>query len=104
MAIIVGLTLWGLSIWFFIVSAGSLFEYLRPGRKLPFAMNWFSFVFPNAALVTATFTLGEALGSKGLQVFGCVMTGGLIVVFAFVFAQMLRSLWRRELLWPYDGH
>lgn len=48
-----GLWLWGLSIWFFLVSVGSLWKYLRPDhkRKMPFQMTWFSFVFPNTALV-----------------------------------------------------
>jgi tellurite resistance protein TehA-like permease len=49
-----GLWLWGLSIWFFLVSVGSLWKYLRPESKgkLRFQMTWFSFVFPNTALVS----------------------------------------------------
>ena len=49
----VGLWLWGLSVWFFLVSVGSLWKYLRPESKgkLRFQMTWFSFVFPNTALV-----------------------------------------------------
>ncbi len=50
----VGLWLWGLSVWFFLVSVGSLWKYLRPESKgkLRFQMTWFSFVFPNTALVS----------------------------------------------------
>ena len=53
LAYIAGLWLWGLSIWFFLVSVGSLWKYLRPDNnaKIPFQMTWFSFVFPNTALV-----------------------------------------------------
>lgn len=51
LAFAVGLWLWGLSIWFFLVSVGSLAKYIRPDRKMPFQMTWFSFVFPNTALV-----------------------------------------------------
>jgi tellurite resistance protein TehA-like permease len=49
-----GLWLWGLSIWFFLVSVGSLWKYTRPEskKKLRFQMTWFSFVFPNTALVS----------------------------------------------------
>lgn len=52
-----GLWLWGLSIWFFLVSVGSLWKYLRPESKgkLRFQMTWFSFVFPNTALVSHLF-------------------------------------------------
>ncbi|KAK6955979.1 hypothetical protein Daesc_003626 [Daldinia eschscholtzii] len=97
---IIGLWLWGLSIWFFLVSVGSLLKYVRPERKMPFQMTWWSFVFPNTALVTATLALATALGSTGLRITGCVMAALLIVVWALVFATMIRCLWNRELLWP----
>ncbi|KAH6640821.1 voltage-dependent anion channel [Chaetomium tenue] len=99
-----GLWLWGLSIWFFLVSVGSLWKYLRPESKgkLRFQMTWFSFVFPNTALVTATEALGGALESPGLQIFGCVLAACLILVWILVFTEMLRCLWRKELLWPKD--
>ena len=50
----VGLWLWGLSVWFFLVSVGSLTKYMRREHrsKLRFQMTWFSFVFPNTALVS----------------------------------------------------
>ncbi|KAI1652011.1 voltage-dependent anion channel-domain-containing protein [Daldinia loculata] len=97
---IVGLWLWGLSVWFFLVSVGSLLKYVRPERKMPFQMTWWSFVFPNTALVTATLALAAALGSTGLRITGCAMAAVLIVVWALVFISMLRCLWNRELLWP----
>ncbi|KAI0133302.1 voltage-dependent anion channel-domain-containing protein [Hypoxylon sp. NC0597] len=97
---IVGLWLWGLSVWFFLVSVGSLWKYVRPERKMPFQMTWWSFVFPNTALVTATLALATALGSTGLRICGCVMAAVLIVVWVLVFATMLKCLWNRELLWP----
>ncbi|KAB5586079.1 voltage-dependent anion channel-domain-containing protein [Coniochaeta sp. 2T2.1] len=97
-----GLWLWGLAVWFFLVSAGSLWKYLKPDHRLPFQMTWFSFVFPNTALVTATLALGKAFESHALQVTGCVLAGCLVVVWLFVFGYMLRALWRRELLWPRD--
>ncbi|AEO71442.1 uncharacterized protein THITE_2123792 [Thermothielavioides terrestris NRRL 8126] len=97
-----GLWLWGLSIWFFLVSVGSLWKYVRPESKgkLRFQMTWFSFVFPNTALVTATEALGTAFGSAGLKIFGCVLAACLVLVWILVFTEMLRCLWRRELLWP----
>ncbi|KAI8959564.1 voltage-dependent anion channel [Daldinia sp. FL1419] len=97
---IVGLWLWGLSVWFFLVSVGSLLKYVRPERKMPFQMTWWSFVFPNTALVTATLALAAALGSTGLRIAGCVMAALLIVVWLLVFVSMLRCLCTKELLWP----
>ncbi|KAK3304334.1 voltage-dependent anion channel [Chaetomium strumarium] len=99
LAYMTGLWLWGLSVWFFLVSVGSLWKYLRPeGKgKLRFQMTWFSFVFPNTALVTATEVLGTAFDSPGLKIFGCVLTVFLVLVWLLVFTKMLRCLWSREL-------
>ncbi|KAL2116739.1 hypothetical protein VTJ04DRAFT_8907 [Mycothermus thermophilus] len=99
-----GLWLWGLSLWFFVVSVGSLWKYLRPESKgkLRFQMTWFSFVFPNTALVTATEALGAAFDSNGLKIFGCVLAGCLVFVWLLVFSRMIRHLWRKKLLWPKD--
>ncbi|TGJ84248.1 hypothetical protein E0Z10_g4530 [Xylaria hypoxylon] len=82
---LLGLWLWGLSEWFFIVS-----------------MTWWSFVFPNTALVTATLALAKALNSSGLRIYACVMAAALVLVWALIFGRMLRCLWTRQLLWPKD--
>ncbi|KAK2032241.1 C4-dicarboxylate transporter/malic acid transporter [Colletotrichum zoysiae] len=99
---LIGLWLWGLSLWFFIVSVGSLWTVIWPKRKMSFQMNWWSFVFPNTALITATTALGKVFQNRGLQISGCVMAACLIVVWFVVFGSMIRSLYRRELLWPKD--
>lgn len=120
----IGLWLWGLSVWFFIVSVGSLWKYLRPESKMPFQMTWFSFVFPNTALVclvtslpnilleadrsanyvkvTATIQIGRAFESRPFEIVGCCMAACLIIVWVLVFSVMIRCLWKRELLWPKD--
>lgn len=101
-AIMVGLWLWGLSLWFFLVSVGSFWKYFKPDRKMPFQMTWYSFVFPNTALITATEAMGKALDSDGIKVMSCVMAGCLVIVWAAVFYTMLRCLKHRQLLWPKD--
>ncbi|KAH8899625.1 hypothetical protein GQ53DRAFT_318787 [Thozetella sp. PMI_491] len=100
-----GLWLWGLSMWFFLVSVGSLLKYIRPENraKMPFQMTWFSFVFPNTALVTATEQLARAFGSRPLEILACVLAGCLILVWLVVFLAMLKSLWRKQILWPKDA-
>lgn len=56
LAIMVGLWLWLLCLWFFVVSVGSLWKYVKPDRSLPYQITWFSFVFPNTALVSRSHT------------------------------------------------
>lgn len=65
-------------------------------------MTWWSFVFPNTALVTATLAMGNALESEGVRIFGCVMAALLILVWGWVFFVMVRCYRKRELLWPKD--
>ena len=45
-AIWMGLWLWGLALWFFIVSVGAHWSCVRNGR-MTFAMTFYSYVFPN---------------------------------------------------------
>ncbi|RBQ68823.1 hypothetical protein FVER14953_04899 [Fusarium verticillioides] len=54
-SILVSLWLWGLAMWFFIVCVGALWKYSLSGHHLPFQMTWWSFVFPNTALVCNPF-------------------------------------------------
>lgn len=100
MSVMVGLWLWGLSMWFFLVSVGAFWKYYTPDRKMPFQMTWWSFVFPNTALITATEAMAKALDNSGLKVLSCVLAGMLVVVWAGVFYAMLRCLKHRKLLWP----
>ncbi|KAF4485691.1 Malic acid transport [Fusarium agapanthi] len=102
-SILVSLWLWGLAMWFFIVCVGALWKYSLSGHHLPFQMTWWSFVFPNTALVTATSVMGKIFDSNGLHVFASVMTVGIIIVWALIFTRMCWSLKSRKLLWPKDG-
>ncbi|KAK7920661.1 hypothetical protein PG985_008683 [Apiospora marii] len=100
LSIVMGLWLWGLSKWFFIVSVGSLHKYLRKEHTMPFQMTWWSFVFPNTALVTATSALSKAFDNMGLKIYSCVMTAILIFVWCLVLFRMMKALWHHEVLWP----
>jgi len=70
---------------------------------MTFSMTWYSFVFPNTALVTATFAVGKAFGSVVIQIIGCVMTVVLISVWVFVFVMMIRAIFLKQILWPQKG-
>ncbi|KAF2738157.1 hypothetical protein EJ04DRAFT_429692 [Polyplosphaeria fusca] len=96
-----GLWLWGLAFWFFFVSVGAHWSCATKG-KMDFAMTWYSFVFPNTALTTATFAIAKALNkNKPIEVIGCVMTCGLIIVWFFVFGMMIRAVILNQILWPH---
>ncbi|ROT43559.1 hypothetical protein SODALDRAFT_42114 [Sodiomyces alkalinus F11] len=100
MSLLVGVWLWGVALWFFMVSVGSLWKYVKPDRKMPFMMTWWSFVFPNTALAAATAAMGSVFDNDGLKVLTAVKTACLVFVWAIVFVTMLRSLKNRTLLWP----
>ena len=64
-------------------------------------MTWYSFIFPNTALTTATFAIAKALGdNRPIEVLGCVMTVGLICLWFFVVIMMLRAVRYHQILWP----
>ncbi|KAL2759699.1 hypothetical protein ACRALDRAFT_2023836 [Sodiomyces alcalophilus JCM 7366] len=100
MSVLVGVWLWGVALWFFMVSVGSLWKYVKRDRKIPFQMTWWSFVFPNTALAAATAAMGKVFDNSGLHILTAVMTVCLVVVWAIVFVNMIRSLKNRTLLWP----
>jgi tellurite resistance protein TehA-like permease len=106
-----GMWLWGLAIWLFLVSVGAHYSCTVRG-KLDFAMTWYSFVFPNTALTTATFSMSYALhgdlteaigfsrGARPFQILGCIMTVALVALWFFVFAMMIRAVITKQILWP----
>ncbi|KAF5006117.1 hypothetical protein FDECE_7489 [Fusarium decemcellulare] len=99
-SVLVSLWLWGLAMWFFIVCVGALWKYTRPQSHMPFQMTWWSFVFPNTALITATGVMGNVFESTGLHIFACVMTVAIIIIWAVIFGRMVWSLKHKKLLWP----
>ena len=63
-------------------------------------MTWYSFVFPNTGLLTATFAIGGAVDSPAIEWVGSILTIVLIMVWLFVFVMMIRAVWNRQILWP----
>jgi tellurite resistance protein TehA-like permease len=107
LADIMGLWIWGLCLWFFLVSAGAYWHAMRwkhPDHHARFDMTWYSFVFPNTAMATATQAVGKSFEARAIQILGTVMAVLLVLVWAFVFGTMLRAFWLRKLLWPVEGH
>ncbi|KAF2153223.1 hypothetical protein K461DRAFT_137329 [Myriangium duriaei CBS 260.36] len=112
-----GIWLWGLAIFFFIVSVGAHVNCVG-SKRMSFAMTWYSFVFPNTGLTvrmpqcsargpafahklqTGTFAVGLALHSKPIQVLGCVFTILLVLTWISVFVMMIRAVHLKQILWP----
>jgi tellurite resistance protein TehA-like permease len=92
---------YSLALWFFLVSVGAHYTCVR--GKMLFAMNWFSFIFPNTALTTATFAIANAFNSPAIAIVGCVMTCLLILTWFFVVFMMFRAVYLRQILWPQKG-
>ncbi len=90
-----------LAIWFFLVSAGAHYSCVR--GNMSFAMNWFSFIFPNTALITATFAVAKAFSSPAINIVGCVMTCLIILTWLFVVFMMFRAVYLKQILWPQKG-
>ncbi|KAJ4025212.1 hypothetical protein NW752_002680 [Fusarium irregulare] len=101
-SILVSLWLWGLAMWFFLVCVGALWKYSLAGHHMPFQMTWWSFVFPNTALVTATSVMGKIFDNNGLHIFASVMTVAIVIVWIMIFTRMCWSLKTKKLLWPRD--
>ena len=96
------LWIWGFAFWFFFISIGAHWSTVRDHR-MTFTMSWYSYVFPNTALVTSTFAIGKAFDSKAIQIVGCVMTPILIGVWFFVVGMTVRAVILKQILWPQKG-
>ncbi|KAJ5806982.1 hypothetical protein N7474_010574 [Penicillium riverlandense] len=96
------LWLWGLAIFFFIIASSAHMSAIGPGRMV-FSMTWFSFVFPNTALITATFAIGKAFSCKAINIVGCVAVFPLLLMYFFVCYMMIRAIVLRHILWPQKG-
>ncbi len=92
---------YSLAVWFFLVSVGAHYSCVR--GNMSFAMNWFSFIFPNTALITATFAVAKAFNSPAINIIGCVMTCLLILTWLFVVFMMFRAIHLKQILWPQKG-
>ncbi|CAG8982412.1 hypothetical protein HYALB_00007091 [Hymenoscyphus albidus] len=103
LSIMVGLWIWGLCLWFFLVSVGAHWQLVllkKEKHQIHFDMTWYSYVFPNTALISATLAIGKALSSNAIQIFGTVLSALLVGLWIIVFYMMIRALVFKRLLWP----
>ena len=96
------LWIWGLAFWFFFISVGAHWSCVGP-NKMVFTMSWYSYVFPNTALITSTLAIGKTFNSRAIQIIGCIMTPILILTWFFVVGMMVRAIKLKQILWPQKG-
>lgn len=94
-----GTFLWGLSLWFAMVTIGAHLVAMW-NKKLHFRLNWFSFVFPQTALVIATYRVGESFDAPAIEYFGAVMACILVLVWVFIFVKMIIAIYKKDIMWP----
>jgi tellurite resistance protein TehA-like permease len=91
-----------LAIFFFIIASAAHWSAIGHNR-LDFSMTWFSFVFPNTALITATFAIGDAFSCKPINIVGCVAILPLLLMYLFVCYMMIRAIVMKQIMWPQKG-
>ncbi|KAJ6124976.1 hypothetical protein N7471_012293 [Penicillium samsonianum] len=96
------LWLWGLAIFFFIIASAAHWSAIGHGRMV-FSMTWFSFIFPNTALITATFAIGKAFSCEPIEIVGCAAILPLLLMYFFVCYMMVRAILTGQILWPQKG-
>jgi len=67
---------------------------------MPFAMTWNSFIFPNTALLTATFAVAKCLAAKPIAIVACALTCLLILLWFFIVGMGIRAVVQKQILWP----
>ncbi|KAK3096422.1 hypothetical protein LTR53_019214, partial [Teratosphaeriaceae sp. CCFEE 6253] len=63
-------------------------------------MTFYSYIFPNTALTSATFAIARALDNKPLRLVACVMTCLLVLAWMAVFSLMIHAVVKKDILWP----
>ncbi|EXJ82966.1 hypothetical protein A1O3_06783 [Capronia epimyces CBS 606.96] len=97
LALMTGVFIWSLSLWFFALSVVSCLAVYRSFR---FRMNWWAFVFPNVGFTLATISIGKALKSEAVMWVGSAMTICLVVVYIYVLSNFVRAIFRKHVLFP----
>ncbi|KAH8698732.1 voltage-dependent anion channel [Talaromyces proteolyticus] len=95
----VSLWFWGAAIFFFFIATCSHAAAIVGRNRMTFSMTWFSFIFPNTALISATFAIGKAFSCKPIQIIGLVWTISLVLLYIFVCFMMVRAVKLRHILW-----
>lgn len=91
-AVLLGLLLWGLGIWFALLAIFSIAAQFRESTTTPegkktavFNMGWWAFTFPLGSLTLLTFALGQIFNSIFFKVCSTIMTAAVTALWVVVF-------------------
>ncbi|KAH6614889.1 C4-dicarboxylate transporter/malic acid transport protein-like protein [Boeremia exigua] len=92
-----GIFLWLFSFWIFAIAVVANVSVVR---KMPFALTWWAFIFPNVGFTLSTVVIGRELGSEVILWVGSIMTVLLVAVWCATFVGCVRAVWLRRIVWP----
>lgn len=96
-ALFSGVFLWLFSFWIFAIAVVANVSVVG---KMPFALTWWAFIFPNVGFTVATVMIGTELGSEGILWVGSVMTALLALIWCVSFVACVRAVWLKHIVWP----
>jgi len=100
-AILYGVPVWGFALLWGALASSLTIRTVR--RKLPFALTWWSFVFPVGTLVTGTTQLANHTNLPAFKVAAIALFIALISAWVTVGIRTLHGVFRRNLLAPRAG-
>lgn len=96
MAVLGGVYLWGLSLWWF----GVAFIAVVMSRPKYFHLGWWAGVFPNTGFTLATISLGKAIGSEVVLKFAVFMSVSILLTYSYVFYHNVRAVFVQDIMYP----
>lgn len=97
MALFVGIFMWLFSFWLFAVAVLGCVVVLG---KMPFALSWWAFIFPNVGFTIATGMIGKELESEAVLWVASVMTVLLVGIWLVSFVGCARAVFLGKIVWP----
>ena len=97
LALFSGIFLWLFSFWMFAIAVVANVSVVG---KMPFALTWWAFIFPNVGFTVSTVMIGRELGSEGILWVGSVMTALLAGLGCLAFVGCVRAVCLKRIVWP----
>ena len=90
---------WGFSAWWFVMAVIMILHYMR-NIELPFAMSWWAFTFPSAALCIASAVAWKVSGFASIYYFFVLTTLFLLGVWLAVFLRTAKGIASGKIFLP----
>jgi tellurite resistance protein TehA-like permease len=97
MALFVGVFMWLFSFWLFAVAV--LGNSTMVG-KMPFALTWWAFIFPNVGFTLGTSMIGHELESPAILWIASILTVFLVAIWLVSLVGCSRAVWTNRIVWP----